>query len=150
MHHCNVPLFTCHYTSDKLAYTYDWYAGRLFLECNVGAAGEPAEFTIARLGPWSRGQRASASDLAIAFYRGDRLLKRYSSLDIAGSADNVSASESRYSVFESYDGFHWKTGNEYAFHAWIVDGRELSFDAATGVLSAAQTPFQPRSERLER
>jgi hypothetical protein len=99
-----------------------------------------------------RGRHANTSDLAIAFYRGDRLLKRYSSLDIAGSADNVSASVSHYSVFESFDGFRWQTGNEYAFHARTVDGSELSFDAATGEVSAAQkkTTIQSGNGRLER
>ncbi|MSQ70229.1 MAG: hypothetical protein EXR27_02920 [Betaproteobacteria bacterium] len=120
--------------TDRLVHTYNWYAPQVFLECNVAPAGKPVAVSVARIGPWPRGRRANASDLAIAFYRGGQLLKRYSTLDIADAPDNVSASVSHYSVLDHIDGYRWGTGNEYSFQVRTVDGRSLSFDAATGAL----------------
>ncbi len=117
---------------DRLVHTFDWYAQQLFLECNAAAAAAPAAVAVARIGPWHRGRRAVASDLAVAFYHGGKLVRQYSTLDIAGSPDNVSASVSHFRVFEHTDGYHWRSGNGYAFHVRTTDGRRLAFDAATG------------------
>ena len=126
--------------TDRLVHSYNWYAQQLFLECNVAPAGKPAAVSVARTGPWPRGRRANASDLAIAFYRGGQLLKQHSTLDIAGTPENVSASVSHYTVLGHIDGYRWRTSNEYAFQARTVDGRNLSFDAATGELIQTQSP----------
>ena len=118
--------------TDRLVHTYNWYAQQLFLECNAAAAGKPVAVAVARIGPWHRGRRATTADLAIAFYHDGKLVKHYSTLDIAGSPDNVNASVSHFRVFEHTDGYHWIRGNEYAFHARTVDRRQLAFDAASG------------------
>ena len=134
---------------DRLVQTYGWYAQQLFLECNAAAAGAPAAVAVARIGPWHRGRRAVASDLAIAFYHGGKLVKQYSTLDIAGSPDNVSASVSHFRVFEHTDGYHWRSGNGYAFHVRTTDGRRLAFDAATGerLQLAESDPVLPKGRR---
>lgn len=120
---------------DTLVHTYDWFAPQLFLECNVGAPGKSVAIAVARTGPWLRGDRATSSDLVIAFYWDGRLLEAYSALDIAGSAQNVSASESHYTVLSHIGGYRWTGGdggNEYVFEARGVDGTCWEFDAATG------------------
>jgi hypothetical protein len=77
--------------ADSLLASYDWFSQRIFLECNVATGDGPVGLSVVRFGPWSRGREARAQDLALAFYRGGRLLRRYSTLDIAGRASNVSA-----------------------------------------------------------
>lgn len=132
--------------TDRLAHTHPWYAQQLFLECNAAAAGKPVAVAVARIGPWHRGRRATANDLAIAFYHGGKLVRQYSTLDIAGSPDNLSASMSHFRVFEHTDGYHWRSGNEYVFHARTTDGRHLAFDAASGervALPAADAQVVP-------
>lgn len=117
---------------------YPWYASELYLECNVGAAGEPVATAVARVGSPLRGRAANANDLALAFYRGGRLLQRHSTLDIAGTPGNVKASVSHYRVLERIDGYRWLSGDAYRFDAVATDGRRLSFDAATGQLVSAE------------
>ena len=126
--------------TDKLMHTYSWYAPQLFLECNVAPDGKPVAVSVARIGPWPRGRRANESDLALAFYRGGQFLKRYSTLDIAGAAEHVSASVSHYRVLDQIDGYRWRTANDYTFQVRTVDGRSLSFDAATGEHLRDQNP----------
>ncbi len=135
--------------ADRLVHTYNWYAQQVFLECNVATPGKPVAVAVARLGPWHRGRRASASDLAIAFYHGGKLVKKYATLDIAGSLDNVSTSVSHFQVFEHTDGYLWRSGNEYAFHARTTDGRRLAFDAASGerVQLSGSEPSTPQGRR---
>jgi hypothetical protein len=118
--------------ADSLLATYQWFSQRIFLECNVAAGDGPVSLSVVRFGPWPRGQEATARDLALAFYRGSRLLRRYSTLDIAGRRTNVSLSESHYTVIDSVLGYRWVTGNQYRFEVRTTDGRILSFDAATG------------------
>jgi hypothetical protein len=119
---------------DSLLASYDWFSQRIFLECNVATGDGPVGLSVVRFGPWSRGREARAQDLALAFYRGGRLLRRYSTLDIAGRASNVSASESHYMVIDSVMGYRWLDGNRYRFDVRTTDGRVLSFDPATGGL----------------
>ena len=133
-------VFMANVGTDKLMHTYNWYAPQLFLECNVAPAGKPVAVSVARIGPWPRGRRANASDLALAFYRGGQLVKQYSTLDIAGAEENVSASVSHYGVLDQIDGYRWKAANDYTFQVRTVDGRSLSFDAATGEHRRDQNP----------
>lgn len=116
---------------------YDWYASELHLECNVGAAGAAVAAAVARIGTPLRGRAANAGDLALAFYLGGRLLQRHSTLAIAGTPGNVKASISHYRVLERSVGYRWLSGNGYRFETVATDGRRLSFDAATGQLTAA-------------
>lgn len=117
---------------DSLLASYDWFSQRIFLECNVASGDGPVALSVVRFGPWARGQEAKAQDLALAFYRGPRLLRRYSTLDIAGRPSNVSASVSHYTVIDSVIGYRWVDGNRYRFDVRRTDGRVMSFDPATG------------------
>ena len=117
---------------DSLLASYDWFSQRIFLECNVASGDGPVALSVVRFGPWARGQEAKAQDLALAFYRGPRLLRRYSTLDIAGRPSNVSASVSHYTVIDSVIGYRWVDGNRYRFDVRRTDGQVLSFDPATG------------------
>jgi hypothetical protein len=111
---------------------YQWFSQRIFLACSVAVGDSPVGLSVVRFGPWARGQEASARDLALAFYRGSRLLRRYSTLDIAGRPTNVSQSVSHYTVIDSVLGYRWVTGNQYRFEVRTINGRTLSFDPATG------------------
>ena len=122
---------------DVLVTVYDWFSQRLFVKCSP-----PNDETVVRIGPWQRGHVPTAEHLAIAFYRNGKLLKRYSTLDIAG--DNpaaVAASISHYTVFESGPEMVSVTTSsgpmfkeELEIRARTVDGRELVFDLTTGEL----------------
>ncbi|WP_342074910.1 hypothetical protein [Yoonia sp. SS1-5] len=63
---------------DVLIHTYDWFSQSLHIY-NCGSA---EEVTVARHGPWHRGSAARSDHLALAFYRGGQLLRRYSTEDI--------------------------------------------------------------------
>lgn len=123
-------------TEDRLLATYDWFSQQIDLQCSMVRGGENG-VSVVKIGPWPRGHAASADHLALAFYFNDRLLKRYSTLDLAGRADNVQASVSHYMVVERIDGYRWIDGNRYAFDVRTVDGRTLSFDPTTGELTGA-------------
>jgi hypothetical protein len=97
-------------SQDILLEAYDWFSQQLFVLCGPGP-----ETTVVRIGPWHLGHNPRTDDLALAFYRGGQMLKRYTTLDIAGDiADgeleqngglsnykNVSASVSHYTVLNS-------------------------------------------------
>lgn len=133
-------------SEDVLVQTYPWFSQRLFLHCGAGD-----KITVVRLGPWHRGHDPSEDHLAIAFYRDGKLLRSYSTLDIAGDEKspsgaisayaNVFASVSHYSVFGSGpDMVKITTSEGVVFHEhWVisadtVDGRQLTFDLETGDL----------------
>jgi hypothetical protein len=118
--------------NDSLLADHDWYSQQVYLECNVATGDGPVALSVVRMGPWARGQHASTTDLAVAFYLNGRLLKRYSTLDIAGRPDNVQQSVSHYVVFDSVMGYRWVSGNRYHFEMLAVDGRRIAFDPATG------------------
>ena len=61
--------------------------------------------TVVRVGTWPRGQVAGKTELAVAFYRDGKLLRRYSTLDIAGKPEAVHASISHHRVFGDIDSF---------------------------------------------
>ena len=103
------------------------------------------------MGPWHRGHNPRADHLAIAFYKGGELLRRYSTIEIAGgekaqngevsSYKNVSASVSHYTVFDSAPEMVKITTASGAVFTdnWVlrtktIDGRLMTFDMATGVL----------------
>ena len=133
-------------SQDELVQKLHWFAQRLFVRC-----GPASNFVVVRLGPWHRGHDPHADHLAIAFYQNGSLLKRYSSLDIAGDEKaqsgglstyrNVSASESHYTVFGSAPEMVKITTargaifeDNWVIRAKTVDGRVLTFDMATGDL----------------
>lgn len=119
---------------DRVAYTYNWFAPQMRLECNVAGPSNEISTSVVQFGPAPRGQRADAQTLALAFYWNGRLMHRYSTLDIAGSPTNVSVSESHYAVIDEIPGYRVRTSNYFDFAVHTVDGRTLTFDAATGSL----------------
>ncbi len=131
---------------DVLVQEYDWFAQRLFVRCRP-----PDNVSVVRVGPWHRGHDLHNDHLAIAFYNNDRLVKRYSTLDIAvpdktgrttySINKNVLASVSHYTVFEKQPDLKKTTtmhGNvfkeQWDVVATAVDGRKLTFDIETGEL----------------
>lgn len=119
--------------------SYDWYSHEVYVDCGFSRQGKSG-VSVVRLGPWPRGYYASERQLAIAFYFNQRLLARYSTLDIAGSPDNVDQSVSHYTVFERVPGWVDGTGT---FAVETVDGRALSFDLATGRLIEGEAEPNP-------
>lgn len=115
---------------DKLACTFDWFSNQMFILDNGGV--------VVRLGPWARGHKASSDHLAIAFYKDCKELRSYSTLDIAGTEDNVSSSVSHYQIFEKIFEFRWIDSNDFAFDVNTFDGKAISFDASTGNILSKQ------------
>lgn len=125
---------------DLLLHTFPWYSAWLYLECNVGRPNEQVAVSLVRFGPWARGHKASQNDLAMAFYYAGKLVKSYSTLDIAGSPHNVEASISHYTVIAHVNGYRWRESNFYTFEASTHDGRLLVFDPTTGNLISTKKP----------
>jgi hypothetical protein len=113
---------------DILIQTYDWYSPQVFLEGFTGSQ----DIYIVQMGPWHRGHKAITEHHAIAFYKNDKLLKKYSTLDIAGTENNVSRSVSHYTIFSEVLGFRRPFGNQLVFDLENHEGNILSFDAETG------------------
>lgn len=126
---------------DRLVQRYNWFSQSLFVHCDIDGV------RVVRVGPWQRGHDPSDDHLALAFYRGDILVKRYSTLDIAGGErnapgaipafKNVEASVSHYTVFRRPPALTkvvHQTGalftEEWVIEATTVDGRVLTFDLA--------------------
>jgi hypothetical protein len=128
---------------DRLIDTYAWYARQIYLECHTQMPDGQSATTVVQLGPWARGQQANNDELALAFHARGALVRRYSTLDIAGAPDRVSASVSHYTVISRVEGY-LRVGNtaQSAFTLVTADGRRLGFDPATGARTAA--PDQPR------
>lgn len=115
---------------DQLLYTYDWYASTLYVE---GFAGLETVYVV-QMGPWPRGHEALEDHLAIAFYKNERLVRSYSTLDIAGDPQNVQWTVSHYQVFGKRHGFRRPFGNQLVFDIEDAKGSMLSFNVDTGEL----------------
>jgi hypothetical protein len=114
-------------TTDNLLFTFDWYSQNLYLQ------GIYWGISVVRFGPpHGLDYRMSSNDLAIAFYMNDKLLKTYSTLDIAGLATNEVSRVSEYNRFMKIKGYRWIKSNDYAFDVTMGNGKELSFDVRTG------------------
>lgn len=124
-------VFTVDNGGGRVIARYDWYSRNIYLDCR-GSGRETGVDWVIQYGPWARGQRASAHDLAIAFYDQDKLVRQYSTLDLAGKEDNVAASVSHYEVIAETLGVRWNEGGHYVLSVRTHDGRVLSFDAKTG------------------
>jgi len=133
------------HTEDILVQKYDWFSQKLIVRCRPGSS------IVVRLGPWHRGHEPREDHLAIAFYKGKKLIRRYSTLDMAGGEksgedvfsryENVSASVSHYNVFSSWPEaakVTTKVGpiikEDWVIKARTIDGRLLIFDIETGEL----------------
>jgi hypothetical protein len=119
---------------DELLYTLPWYSQEVHVRCGIGRKWTPA---VVQMGPWNTGRSASADHLALAFYYDGKLVKRYSTLEIAGAAGNVRTTKSHYTVIRSVTGFT----NDYPDARFVVvteDGRRLAFDPVTGTLLSTE------------
>lgn len=123
---------------DQLLHAFDWYANQIYLHCNVGHPTEQVGVSVVRLGPWARGQQATVDHLALAFYYRGKLVKQYSTLDIAGAPDNVSRSISHYSVIQLVEGYRQQQSNFATFEILTTGGRLLAFDPTTGAILSSK------------
>jgi hypothetical protein len=114
---------------DTLLQTHAWYAQEFYFDCSLGT---DRGVSVVQLGPWPRGSSADQATLAVAFYLNGRLLRRYSTLDIAGGRDNVSKSATHYTVIDKVLGYRWDDTTRRLFAIRTVDKRVLFFDAALG------------------
>ena len=121
--------------SDVLVAKFNWYSSQLRLECNIPNKRFDLGVSIVEFGPWPRGQSATTADLALAFYWNATLLRRYSTLDIAGTAENVVMSTSHYTVIDKVLGYERVTEtSRVLFRVHTIDGRMIAFDAGTGAI----------------
>lgn len=117
---------------DEPVHEYGWFSQRIYLACNASDSTRPTGVAVVSMGPWARGQEASADVLALAFHLDGKTVREYSTLEIAGEPGNVNSSVSHYTVIAEVLGFRWVRGNEYVFELRTTDGRTLAFDAVTG------------------
>jgi hypothetical protein len=110
---------------DLAVHTYDWFAQKTYVMC-----GHPDNI-IVRMGPWARGQDASDDDLAFAFYNNGKLVKRYSTLDIAGDKENVMRSLSHYWIIKEDPVAKWD-GKKWIFSIKTFGDEIISFNPSTG------------------
>lgn len=120
-------------SADAALHQFDWYAPQLRLACNVSDGNTPVGVSIVQFGPWHRGRQASKDHLALAFYFKGEKVAEYSTLDLAGTPANVSASVSHYVVITAIEGYEFQARNQAVFRVKTQDGRTLSFDPSTGV-----------------
>jgi hypothetical protein len=135
---------------ETLIERHDWFAQRLIVLCGPGAGDD---VFVVRVGPWPRGRRPLPSHLALGFYRNGRILKEYSTWDIAGGQEAdpqaVSASVSHYRVLDegpvlmAADEARAEapgrlagpgSGNHWVIRVRTLDGRVLYFETETGRL----------------
>jgi hypothetical protein len=127
--------------ADELEDAYDWY------EWDVHLAGTNKGTILVRVATGFRGHEATKDDLALGIYLRGRKLKEFSSLDLAGSADNVSRSVSHYAWCRRVVGFCWLTAPnakalKFGFALETLDKRLLCFDTTTGELLDGWAPPQ--------
>ena len=117
--------------------TRGWYSFRVF----VSRDGR----YLVRMGPWSIGDEPDKGDLAVAFYRDGRLLKKYSTAELVKDKTKVIATTSHYfwrapsptdeDVTEADRlrlRLHLDHTNVFDLHT--IDGLTHSFDVTTGKL----------------
>jgi len=113
---------------DTFLYEYPWYAAEIYM----GGSGDG---TMVRFGPWARGREPREDHLAIGLYREGRVVREYSTLEIANLGSGVSHSVSHYRVFGERLGFNWSGSDGVFFEVMGVGGGLLRFNLETGELS---------------
>jgi hypothetical protein len=116
---------------DTLLHSYDWYSQGLWIRY-FGRQGSPPGVSLVRLDP--TGNLPAEAALAIAFYMDGKLLKKYSTLDIASRPDNVKRGTVYYGMIQHVEGYAWDESHDKILWIATVDGRLLSFDPNTGEL----------------
>lgn len=109
---------------DTFLYEYPWYAAEIYL----GGSGDG---TLVRFGPWCRGSEPLEDHLAIGFYRDGRVIREYSTLEMATLGSGVSESVSHYQVFGQRLGFR-SSSYGFFFEVMGVDDVLFCFDLETG------------------
>jgi hypothetical protein len=125
--------------ADELEDTYDWYSW------DVHLAGTSKGTVVVRVASGFRGHHANKDDLAVGLYIHGKVLKEYSSLDLAKGPDHVRPSVSHYAWCRRVIGFRWLTAPgaaalKFGFAVETVDGRLLCFDTVTGALLDGWAP----------
>lgn len=112
---------------DKKLYTYDWFPGALMVE------RIPRGVVLVRFGHWPGGTIPSDETLCFAFYLNGNLTKSYSTLDIAGSPNNVAKTVSHHRILRrTYPIRINPASHKHEFAFETLDGRVLRFDVESG------------------
>jgi hypothetical protein len=80
---------------DVVLHSYRWYSPQIYLSVMKGKT------SLARFWSWQAGSEANSNHIAFAFYRDGELIKKYSTLEIAGRSGNILASVSQYLWYRS-------------------------------------------------
>lgn len=110
-------------TLSKVWSTEGWYAYQVYLS----GGGR----YLVRMGPWNSGSRPSPDDLALAFYKDGKLLKRYSTSDLIVRPMMLRVTVSHYDWLADHKHPSPElVGNELRLRT--SDQIEYVFDATTG------------------
>ncbi len=129
--------------------SFPWYSDQIYLAEDGVGTGDG--FVLVKMGAWPRGMEPNDKWLAIAFYKGCREIRRYSTADIVrwGYKDpnNIHRSVSHYTVFGEVKGFRMLASRGYAFDIVTDEGTVLSFDTATGALRSAEDEAEDQKKK---
>jgi len=121
------------YNSDKILWRVDWFS-RLVVLCNDG-------IHLVRFGPWARDKR-KLSDLAIAFYEKDKLLKEYLVRDLIRNRTKLEETKSHYFWQANKSSIPQGFSSDNKTYTLVtLDGIAYKFDVATGyIISQGKDP----------
>lgn len=115
--------------------TDGWYSFEVFLAIDG--------LHLVRMGPWNGGHEPQPDDLAVAFYREGKLIRKYSTVDLVKDKSKIQRSTSHY-FWLARDDFNSRSGNEPAidvgpklgwdgiFSLKTIDGISYRFDVTSG------------------
>lgn len=110
--------------SGRVLWTVDFYARRIMtLDDGV---------TLIRLGPWAS-DRKNLSDLAIAFYRNGKEIRRYLVKDLLRDPRRIQRTASHY-FWEAREHFYSLSPNQKQLTLNLTDGSSYTFEVATGAI----------------
>ena len=123
-----------------------WYSFEVFLS-------DDGQYLV-RMGSWNVGHEPEENDLAVAFYKKGKFLKKYSTAELVENKSAVIASVSHYmwlarakSIFDNEEKSdpeaELKLDWENIFHLKTIDGILYEFDAITGNIKKKRSPNQP-------
>lgn len=112
-------------TSVELWRTEGWYAFATHLSHDG--------HYLVREGDWAFGIEPDTSNLAVAFYRDGKLLKRYSTAELISDKNSVDRSFSHY-IWRSYEGGYPYLDYDNRFYLRTIEDVFFVFDTTTGEL----------------